>query len=253
MPRGVTLAAMSAGTAVRNGYVRAARATAAVAEKSGVAGWLLRRRHPFPRHLGSLFAIYDVERMIPLDVPWWTYDAARDVEEWLAARDGNARVFEYGSGASTLWLARRAGEVCSVEHDAEFVDVLRPIVAPLDNVHLRCVEATPRRPDSTAVSDRRGHQDLDFEDYVRSIGEAGGVFDLVVIDGRARSACLEAAVPYLADGGVIVFDNAGRPGYQAALEHCGLSVDRKRGWAPSLPYREVTALLRRPEGTSMSE
>lgn len=237
---------MSAGAAVRSGYVRAARVTATVAERSGLAGWLLRRRHPFPRHLGSLFAIYDVERMIPLDVPWWTYPAAREVERWLESRGGRARVFEFGSGASTLWLAQRAGEVHSVEHDAEFVDVLRPIVAPYENVDLRCVEATPRRPDSTAVSDRRGHEDLDFEDYVATVADMGGPFDLIVIDGRARSACLVAAIPHLTDDGMIVFDNAGRAGYQKAIESCGLSVDRKRGWAPSLPYRECTALLRKP-------
>lgn len=236
---------MSAGAAVRNGYVRAARVTATVAERSGLAGWLLRRKHPFPRHLGSLFAIYDVERMIPLDLPWWTYPASREIEDWLGSRGGQARVFEFGSGASTLWLAQRAGEVHSVEHDAQFVDVLRPIVAPYANVHLRCVEATPRRPDSTAVSDRRGHEHLDFEEYVAAVAEPGGLFDLIVIDGRARSACLLAAIPQLAEDGVIVFDNADRAGYQKAIEGCGLSVDRKRGWAPSLPYRECTALLRK--------
>lgn len=237
---------MSAGAAVRNGYVRAARVTATVAERSGLAGWLLRRKHPFARHLGSLFAIYDVERMIPLDVPWWTYPAAQEIERWLEDRADQVRVFEFGSGASTVWLAKRAGEVHSVEHDAEFVGVLRPMVAPYPNVFLRCVEAAPRRPDSTAVSDRRGHEDLDFEDYVAAIGRVGGTFDLIVIDGRARSVCLDAATPHLADDGVIVFDNAGRPGYRQALDGCGLSVDRKRGWAPSLPYRECTALLRKP-------
>ncbi len=137
----------------------------------------------------SFGAIYDAERMIPLDVPWWTYPAAAEVEAFLRERDGAARVFEYGAGASTVWLAKRAGEVRSVEHDAAFVEMLAPKLAGFDNVHLRCVEAGPRRPDSTAVSERAGHEHLDFGDYVAAIDEAGGAFDVIVVDGRARAAC----------------------------------------------------------------
>jgi predicted O-methyltransferase YrrM len=230
---------------VRNAYVRTLHGVGTVLDRTGLDDWLAARKSPVARHVRSFGAIYDAERMIPLDVPWWTYPAAAEVEAFLRERDGSARVFEYGAGASTVWLAKRAGEVHSVEHDAAFVDMLAPKLAGLDHVHLRCVEPGERRPDSTAVSERAGHEHLDFGDYVTAIGDAGGAFDVIVVDGRARAACLAQAIPHLAVGGVIVFDNAGRARYRAAIEASGLRVDVRRGWAPSLPYREATALLRK--------
>jgi predicted O-methyltransferase YrrM len=231
---------------MRGAYVRAWHGVGSVLDCTGIDGWLARRQHPVAHHLRSFAAIHDVERMISLDVPWWTYPAAADVDAFLAARDGKARVFEYGAGASTVWLAKRAGEVHSVEHDAAFVELLRPALGGIDHVHLHCVVPTERTADSTAISERDGHEHLDFADYVAVIDEVGGDFDLVVVDGRARPSCLARAVPHLAEDGVIAFDNAGRARYRAAIEASGLVVDVRRGWAPSLPYREATALLRRP-------
>ncbi|HMG40607.1 MAG TPA: class I SAM-dependent methyltransferase [Acidimicrobiales bacterium] len=231
---------------IRRAYVRVSRLGAAALDRLGVLGWLSRRRSPFGRHVYSLFAIYDVDRMIAVGLPWWTYGAIAEVDDFLSGRRGDVRVFEFGAGASTLWLAERATEVHSVEHDLSFVQILEPRLKRHDNVDLRGVEAGERTDDSTAVSERKGHEQLDFADYVRTIDDVGGLFDLIVVDGRARSACLQAALPHLADDGMVVFDNAGRSRYAAAIAGSGIEVDVKRGWAPSLPYREATALLRKP-------
>src|SRR3546814_1018846 len=80
------------------------------AQQSDEYGWL--------RWSASLFAIHDIERMIALGLPWWNVAATREVAEFLRARP-KARVFEYGAGASTIWLARHAAGVVSVEHHAE--------------------------------------------------------------------------------------------------------------------------------------
>ena len=43
--------------------------------------------------------------------PWWNYTAVNFVETRLRA---GARVFEYGGGASTLWLLDRAARVTTI-------------------------------------------------------------------------------------------------------------------------------------------
>jgi predicted O-methyltransferase YrrM len=230
---------------LQRSYVFGARAAARAADRTGLDRWLARRGGPVSFQVRSMLAIYDVERMIPLDVPWWTYKATDEVDQFLARRGGNARVFEYGAGASTLWLARRAAQVCSIDHDPGFVDMLRPLVASMGNVDLRWIRPGPRRSDSTAVSEREGHEHLDFADYAAAITTAGGRFDVIVIDGRARTTCLRAAIPYLNVDGLIVFDNAARSRYRREIRRSGLREDQKVGWAPSLPYREVTSLLHR--------
>lgn len=229
---------------IRQSYTQGVRVAAGAAEKAGVDRWLSRRGGAAAFHARSLLALHDMERMVRLDVPWWTYKAIDAVDHFLAYRDGKARVFEWGAGASTVWLAQRAGAVYSVEHDADFVDQLKPLVVDSFHVDLRLVPPAPRRPDSTAVSQRKDHENFDFTEYAQTIHTVGGYFDLVVIDGRARSACLATAVPHLAKRGVIVFDNAARPRYQDAISGSGLAVELLRGWAPCLPYREATAILR---------
>ena len=70
------------------------------------------------------------------------------------------------------------------------------------------------------------------------------LFDLIVVDGRAREAAMRAAIPHLAPDGLIVFDNSHRKRYQEAIAESGLSEQVFRGLTPSLPYPDRTSLLR---------
>ena len=74
------------------------------------------------------------------------------------------------------------------------------------------------------------------------------LYDLIIIDGRARVACLERAVRFLAEGGLIVFDNSGRKRYQAALRRQELRIERCRGRTPALPYPSETTLIELQHG-----
>lgn len=202
---------------------------------------------PDPRHrvqhwLASLTVVHDPLGLTALDVPWWTYRAIDAVERWLADRTRPIRVFEWGPGASTVWLARRTDEVFSIEHVAEFAAQLAPVLAAYPGVTLRTV-AAPASTRPAVRSAKQGHAGLDFAGYAAAIDTVPGTFDLIVIDGRARAACLERAVGRLAADGLIVFDNSRRRRYRAAIEGCGLVERRCRGLTPTLPYPEQTSLL----------
>lgn len=49
--------------------------------------------------------------------PWISYDAAAILARRIGAE---SRVLEFGSGMSTLWLARRAGHLLSIEDHADW-------------------------------------------------------------------------------------------------------------------------------------
>lgn len=238
-----------AGAVLRGTYVAVARFARTCAVRTGLLRRLDRayRRRPTSAlgHLRTLFAIHDVQDMVGLDVPWWTYGATRAVEAHLAGLGGGARVFEYGSGASTVWLGHRSAEVHSVEHDPGFAAVMRDVLdggSPQATVELHLVPPE-RAARPMTRSGRRGEDGVDYTQYAQTVEKVGGVFDLIVIDGRARVACLEAARSHLAPGGLIVFDDAQRPRYRDGLRRSGLSVRRVWGWVPSLPYPRQTALL----------
>jgi hypothetical protein len=231
---------------IRQRYVQLTRSIRSKIESTAL-GQRLESSDSVPmRHIRSLMAIYDLDAMVALDTPWWTYRSIRRVEDFIAMRDGQVRVYEYGSGASTYWLASRCSEVFSVDHDQEWFEQLSPRLT-MDNVSLTHVppvaSSHPKVP-----SGRKGNDALDFEDYVTSINAVDGTFDLIVIDGRARTACLEHATTQLAPDGVVVFDNAARLRYRSTLAASPLEVDRLFGAAPSLPYPSCTALLSRPSG-----
>lgn len=225
-------------------YVGMIRCAEKVADATGVRSILI--RHPKSRvahWIQSLFAIYDIDELIRLDVPWWTYAAIEEVETFLAARPG-ARVFEYGSGASTVWIARRGHIVTSIEHDEDWFSTVKSKLKAYPNAVVVLKKPDdPTNPKSVYRSLKAGHAGESFTDYVLSIDAYEGDFDLVIIDGRSRAGCLAQAVGKLKKDGLIIFDNSGRNRYREAIIRSGLRNRRFKGLAPALPYPDETSLL----------
>ena len=222
-------------------YIRVVRAVRVVLRVTGLLGLLdrLAGRSRTVLWVRSWLSVYDLEDLLAFDVPWWTFEAADRVEAFLAERPG-CRAFEWGSGASTVWLGRRCETVISVEHDPAWADRMRAALP--GNARLRLVEPVA----GVAVpSAKPGFAGLDFSDYVAEIDGVAGPLALIVIDGRAREACLDRAVERLATGGLIVLDNVDRARYREAIARFGqrLDVQWTRGRTPALPYPTRTALI----------
>jgi hypothetical protein len=232
---------------VKTGYVKLLRAFRAVLRALGVLGlldrWAARSRTGL--WVRSLLSIHDLDDLMRYDVPWWTFAASDRVAAFLASRPA-ARVFEWGSGASTVWLSRRAGSVTSVEHDPWWASVVEPVLPP--NASVRVVPPVPAEGVvGEALSEKPGFAGLDFAPYVDALDATSGEFDLVVVDGRARNACFARAVSRLAPGGLLVFDNVDRARYRSAIAASPVPVEVEwtRGLTPALPYPTRTALVRR--------
>lgn len=153
-------------------------------------------------------------------VPWFTYPAL----EYLRQLDlAQKAVFEWGCGGSTLYFARWARLVCSVEHDAAWHARIQGLKA--DHVTLRLV----------------GEQD-----YAKAISSFGQMFDIIVIDGILRAACAVEACRFLNDTGMIILDNS--DWYREAariLRDQGLIEVDMHGFGPLNPYTWTTSLFLR--------
>lgn len=228
---------------LKNTYIRCVRTAAKVGERTGLLSALERHRERRSAlWLRSLFSIYRLDDLVRLDLAWWTFEAMDLVEAFLGEKPG-ARVFEYGSGASTFWLARRGAIVTSIEHDAEWGATMLDRTQGHENIHVRIVPPT-KSPEGKFSSGVRGWRGYDFEEYVRSIDSEVGTFDLIVIDGRCRPACLAQSKARLSEGGVILFDNSGRSRYRTAIDSAGMNQLVTCGLVPTLPYPDETTLLR---------
>lgn len=125
------------------------------------------------------------------DLPWIPFAAARFIETTILTPE--SRVFEWGSGGSTVWWAKHSGFFVSVENRA--------------NWHAK-VEAALRKH---GVEDKceyllRPKNKNGFADYISAI-DPYEPFDIVFVDGRERAACLERAKAKVKLGGYVVLDN----------------------------------------------
>lgn len=229
---------------LRGAYVSGVKTIRKAADKTGLLTKLENSSSPKARHVRTLFSIFDAADMVRMDMAWWSYPAMKRVDEFLAGRP-EARIFEYGAGASTLWLAKRAAQVDSVEHDTGWAESVREMLASgAGNVKLHAVPPIAATEDTVVRSGRVGHTDLDFADYVSTIDEVGGPFDLIVVDGRARVDAFRRSLDHLADGGVVVFDNIKRKRYWDVLSAMpGLRIELLKGGTPTLPYPTTTGLI----------
>ena len=228
---------------LKGAYVAGVKTVRKAADKTGLLAKLENSESPKARHVRTLFSIFDAPDMARMDLAWWSYPAMRRVEEFLADRP-EARVFEYGAGASTAWLAKRAGQVDSVEHDGPWVEFVRELLGDTAGVKLHAVPGVPATAETVVRSGRAGYTDLDFAEYVATIDRVGGMFDVIVVDGRARVDAFRRALDHLADGGVIVFDNLRRKRYWDVISAMpGLRFELLKGATPTLPYPTTTGLI----------
>jgi hypothetical protein len=164
--------------------------------------------------------------------PWMSFAAI----EWLDANvSASASVFEYGSGGTTLFLADRAGSVHSVEHDPDWARQTRAALdtAGHSGVRYELIEAEPGAALGYESTDE-SFTGMNFRRYVDALaGHPDRTLDLVIVDGRARVACIRTALPKLREGGHLMLDNSERSEYAegvAMLE--GLERTDFRGLGP---------------------
>jgi predicted O-methyltransferase YrrM len=135
------------------------------------------------------------------DVPWLTEDAIKFLETFLQTKK-NAKILEFGSGASTIWFAKRTKNLVSVEHDPQwFKTVQNKLKADKTDQNVQLI--FKKKPYHTVC-------DM-FPD---------GNFDLILIDGRNRKSCILYSLRIVKQGGILMLDNAERPYYQCVIsEH----------------------------------
>jgi len=163
-------------------------------------------------------------------IPWVTFGAI----EWLDKNLGkDANTFEWGSGGSTLYFSERVAHHFAVEHAPSLYSVVSDRLrdSGISNCTYLFVEAVPLetmpcqcdksgescgsgvRAGITFASDRGSRSWRCYRNYVAAIEQFPLLFDFILIDGRARSACICYAINKVRPGGAIMLDNSMRKRY----------------------------------------
>jgi FkbM family methyltransferase len=117
-------------------------------------------------------------------IPWMTYSAIFYLQQLDLT---NCRIFEWGSGNSSLFFANHASQVVSIESNPDWFDYV--------------------------VQQKQKNQEVllkSQEEYCNCINDYQDQFDVIVIDGDIfrRLECAKYAIDNLAFGGLVVLDNS---------------------------------------------
>ncbi|WP_298645748.1 hypothetical protein [uncultured Proteiniphilum sp.] len=159
------------------------------------------------------------------ELPWMTYDAL-DFLSSICTPD--MTIFEWGSGGSTLFFARRCCRIISIEHDQKWSKLLANKLKEFSVTNVDYKEVPGERISGWAQRDYRNPDDfvsndrnsigLSYEKYVKAIDQyPDNYFDIVVVDGRVRNCCIKRAIPHVRKGGYLVVDNTDRKYYLAGF------------------------------------
>lgn len=194
-------------------------------------GWRLISLYQMRRYLEEVGWLQSRLVGLPVDrngcpLPWFTYPAISFLENRVKSE---MRVFEYGSGNSTLWWGDRVSSVVSCEHDSHWYDLMKSkIPSKVEYIYRELASGG---------------------EYSRAIVAYEDAFDIVVIDGRDRVNCARNALRSLVRNGVIVWDNSERPEYRDGhayltqngfdrLDFYGLGPLNTYAWCTSIFYRQ---------------
>ena len=152
-----------------------------------------------------MLKIFKSKKQKPPRMPWWTQDTIAAVEQILKP---DMRVFEWGSGSSTVWLARRVKRVWSVDHDKFWrakirkwarregvMGKIKVFIYPFENIR-----------------------------YYESVKKPKADVNFIVVDGRNRVECFKRAAQKVRRGGYIMVDDTHRPLYAPIYEVGGLEI-----------------------------
>ncbi|MDP3148677.1 MAG: FkbM family methyltransferase [Ignavibacteria bacterium] len=158
-------------------------------------------------------------------VPWVTYPFIDFIEGRL---NKTMKVFEYGSGFSTLFYTERTLNVTSVEHNAAWFEKIKSIV--------------PKNSDIIFCED-----DIDGL-YSKAVKNKGEQYDLIIIDANDRVNCAKQALSALTDRGVVILDDSDREEYKEAFDLMKQSGFREitfSGISPGYFNRKATTVFYR--------
>ncbi|AYV21213.1 SAM-dependent methyltransferase [Vibrio mediterranei] len=151
-------------------------------------------------------------------IPWITFPALDYLDSIDVSKN---RVFEFGSGGSSLYWSKRCEQVVSVEHYKKWFDAMQKI-----------------QPKNTSII-----LEENLENYP-SIIQGYDKFDIITIDGAERMKCAHQAVGKLSEGGIIILDNSDwYPNTCNFLRDKGFTQLDFNGFTPQNSFTSTTSVF----------
>ncbi len=154
-------------------------------------------------------------------LPWMCYPLIKYLQENLNKNDV---VFEFGSGASTLFFAKRVKKVVAIESNEKWHEIM---CAKIEKSGLKNIELVLMKD---ALENEK------YDNYAKNLAANGVNFDLIIIDSLKRSSCTLNSIDALKTHGKLILDDSERPHYGKIRDFMinqGFSCQEFEGIAPA--------------------
>lgn len=162
-------------------------------------------------------------------IPWMTYSFIDFLTDRLQK---DFKVFEFGSGNSTIWWGGKVAYVIAVESDKTWYDRVEKSL-----------------PTNTSVK----HLDAKSSEYSDELLNYLNEFNIISIDGMDRVNFAKNSINALTKDGVVIWDNSDREEYKEGydflikngfkrLDFHGLGPINVMSWTTSVFYRPENCL-----------
>jgi len=168
------------------------------------------------------------KKQLPIDkegspLPWVTYSFIDFISDRL---NKTMDIFEYGSGNSTLWYAKKTNTVTSVENDKQWFEKIKNNMPSNVQIH---------------------YEELVYGgNYSKFSENIEKKFDIVIVDGRDRVNSMINAINSIKNDGIIVLDDSERESYTNGIEFLiekGFKKIDFWGISPGLFYKKCTTIF----------
>lgn len=172
--------------------------------------------------------------------PWITFQALDFIDRWINSRR-DLKVFEYGSGGSTLYWQKFSSLVVSIEHDEGWYHLVQEaiqgskahdyrLILPERRNEFMNSDCDPADPDAYGTGDELLRK-FSFYRYVTQIDAFDDhFFDVILIDGRSRPSCIKHSIKKIKPGGLLIVDNADTDYYEPGMDSYLGAFKKKVFW-----------------------
>ena len=174
--------------------------------------------------------VESMKSYLPVDkegkaIPWFAYSSIFFLDSRID-KQKKFKVFEYGSGNSTLWFSERVISVTSVEHNEAWYSEFKKNLEDIDNVDYLLIP--------------------DFSEYEKRILGYNNEFDVIVVDGERRVECCMNSLNALKEDGIIIWDNSDRDIYSEGFNFLSKKNFKRidfSGLSSLIDYQTVTSIF----------
>lgn len=213
----------------------------------------------------KIFREKKFKNCLQAEIPWVSYNCQQLISNLLQnKKEKTLNIAEFGGGGSTLFFLNQASCLITVEHDPQWFALIKSAVwAKGYEKKWTAILAPPDLGPSALLYDY-----TDPDNYSSSESEIvhyksyacaldlypDSFFDLILVDGRARPACVKHAAPKIRPEGHLIMDNTERSYYlgektRKCLAEFSVVFD-EFGSVPGLDhFTRATVFQKRPVST----